>query len=188
MATDMRPLVGHSFTFRQEPTPWWDGMVHCEVLELELHKRLRYAWRTGGPEASRLDTVVTWTLTPTPSGGTRLLLEHSGFPARQHLRLRRRSQGMAAHGGRAPAGRVGEGPLKRRPFWLHRTTSGARAQRSSNVSRPTVPWTRKPAAPSASSARPSKVIARLKRASAMAARKLPSAGQSEVSQGIRFPK
>ena len=26
-----------------------------------------------------LDTVVTWTLTPTPSGGTRLSLEHSGF-------------------------------------------------------------------------------------------------------------
>ena len=26
-----------------------------------------------------LDTVVTWTLTPTPSVGTRLALEHSGF-------------------------------------------------------------------------------------------------------------
>ena len=26
-----------------------------------------------------LDTVVTWTLTPTPSGGPRLELEHSGF-------------------------------------------------------------------------------------------------------------
>jgi hypothetical protein len=21
--------------------PWWDGIVHCEVLELDLHKRLR---------------------------------------------------------------------------------------------------------------------------------------------------
>lgn len=29
MVNDMRPLVGHSFTFRQEPTPWWDGIVHC---------------------------------------------------------------------------------------------------------------------------------------------------------------
>jgi uncharacterized protein YndB with AHSA1/START domain len=26
-----------------------------------------------------LDTEVTWTLTPTPSGGTRLALVHSGF-------------------------------------------------------------------------------------------------------------
>jgi uncharacterized protein YndB with AHSA1/START domain len=78
MANDMQPLVGHSFTFRAEPMPWWDGIVHCEVLEMEPHKRLRYSWRSG-PESSPLDTVVTWTLTPTPSGGTRLALEHSGF-------------------------------------------------------------------------------------------------------------
>jgi uncharacterized protein YndB with AHSA1/START domain len=78
MATDMRPLVGSSFTFKADPTPWWDGIVHCEVLELDLHKRLRYSWRSG-PESSPLDTVVTWKLTPTPSGGTLLALEHSGF-------------------------------------------------------------------------------------------------------------
>jgi uncharacterized protein YndB with AHSA1/START domain len=74
MNNDMRPLVGQSFTFKDKPMPWWDGIVHCEVLELDLHKRLRYSWRAGA-----LDTVVTWTLTPTPSGGTRLALEHSGF-------------------------------------------------------------------------------------------------------------
>ncbi len=78
MVNDMRPLVGHSFTFKAEPTPWWDGIVNCEVLEVDLHKRLRYWWRSG-PESSPLDTVVTFTLTPTPSGGTRLALEHSGF-------------------------------------------------------------------------------------------------------------
>jgi uncharacterized protein YndB with AHSA1/START domain len=78
MVNHMRPLVGHSFTFKAQPTPWWDGIVHCEVLEIELHKRLRYTWRSG-PESSPLDTVVTWTLTPTPSGGTRLALERSGF-------------------------------------------------------------------------------------------------------------
>lgn len=78
MANDMRPVVGHRFTFTQEPTPWWDGIVHCEVLELDLHKRISYTWRSG-PEASPLDTVVTWTLTPTASGGTRLVLDHSGF-------------------------------------------------------------------------------------------------------------
>ena len=78
MATDLRPIVGNSFTFKSDPTPWWDGIVHCEVLELDLNKRLRYSWRSGAG-ASSLDTVVTWTLTPTPSGGTRLELEHSGF-------------------------------------------------------------------------------------------------------------
>jgi uncharacterized protein YndB with AHSA1/START domain len=78
MDNDLRPVVGHSFTFRAEPQPWWDGIVNCEVLEMEQHKRLRYSWRSG-PASSPLDTVVTWTLTPTPSGGTRLGLEHSGF-------------------------------------------------------------------------------------------------------------
>lgn len=78
MPTDLRPVVGNNFTFRSDPTPWWDGIVHCEVLEIEQHKRLTYTWRSG-PESSPLDTVVTWTLTPTPSGGTRLALEHSGF-------------------------------------------------------------------------------------------------------------
>src|SRR6266849_8643890 len=74
MANDMRPVVGLTFTFKAQPTPWWDGLVKCEVLELDPHKRLRYSWRSSG-----VDTIVTWTLTPTPSGGTRLALEQSGF-------------------------------------------------------------------------------------------------------------
>jgi uncharacterized protein YndB with AHSA1/START domain len=78
MSNDMQPAAGRSFTFRSEPTPWWDGIVHCEMLEIEPPKRLSYTWRSG-PESSPLDTVVTWTLTPTPSGGTRLTLKHSGF-------------------------------------------------------------------------------------------------------------
>jgi uncharacterized protein YndB with AHSA1/START domain len=78
MSTDMQPVAGHAFTFRAQATPWWDGIVKCDVLENEPHKRLSYSWRSG-PESTPLDTVVTWTLTPTPSGGTRLALEHSGF-------------------------------------------------------------------------------------------------------------
>jgi len=78
MDNDMRPLVGQSFTFEQQPTPWWDGIVRCKVLESDPKKRLRYSWQSG-PASSPLDTVVTWMLTPTPSGGTRLTLKHSGF-------------------------------------------------------------------------------------------------------------
>jgi len=78
MESDMKPLVGQNFTFRAKPTPWWDGIVRCEVLESDPQRRLRYSWRSGSAP-SGLDTVVTWTLTPTPSGGTRLALEHSGF-------------------------------------------------------------------------------------------------------------
>lgn len=86
MTTDMQPLVGQRFTFKSEPTPWWDGVVSCEVLELELHKRLRYTWRSGSAP-SGLDTVVRWTLTVTASGGTRLTLEQSGFAPANGLAL-----------------------------------------------------------------------------------------------------
>jgi uncharacterized protein YndB with AHSA1/START domain len=77
MKTDMPAEPGKAFTFQAEPMPFWDGIVHSEILELEPQKRLRYTWK-GGPGASPLDTVVTWTLVPV-AGGTRLQLEHSGF-------------------------------------------------------------------------------------------------------------
>ena len=77
MTTDIRPVVGHRFTFQAKPMPGWDGVVQCEVLEVEPEKSIRYSWR-GGSESARLDSVVTWTLTPT-AAGTHLLLEHTGF-------------------------------------------------------------------------------------------------------------
>ena len=84
MPNDIRPAVGQSFTFKSDPTPWWDGIVRCEVLEVVPQKRIRYTWRSGSGE-NELDTVVTWTLEPAPSGGTLLGLEHSGFrPADGH--------------------------------------------------------------------------------------------------------
>ncbi|MEH1058461.1 SRPBCC domain-containing protein [Micromonospora sp. CPCC 206171] len=75
MPNDVAPVVGHRFTFRTEPRPaqGFDGVVHCEVLEVDPPRRLRWAWR-GGP----LDTEVSWTLAP-EGRGTRLFLEHSGF-------------------------------------------------------------------------------------------------------------
>jgi uncharacterized protein YndB with AHSA1/START domain len=77
MPNDLRAVVGHKFTFKAPPMYGWDGTVHCEVLEVEPLKRLRYSW-TGGPENSRLDSTVTWTLLATATG-TRLSLEHAGF-------------------------------------------------------------------------------------------------------------
>jgi uncharacterized protein YndB with AHSA1/START domain len=77
MKTDMPAERGKAFTFRIDPMPYWDGIVHSEILELEPQKRLRYTWK-GGPGSSPLDTVVTWTLVAV-DGGTRLELEHSGF-------------------------------------------------------------------------------------------------------------
>jgi uncharacterized protein YndB with AHSA1/START domain len=74
MPNDIKPVVGHDFTFRTDPAPGFDGIVHCKIIEVKQTSRLVYSWR-GGP----IDTIVTWTLTPTPSGGTHLRLEQSGF-------------------------------------------------------------------------------------------------------------
>ncbi len=73
MDNDIRAEVGHRFNFRSKPMGNWDGVVYCEVLTVEAPKLLRYSWRGGD-----LDTVLTFTLTPTASG-TLLSLEHEGF-------------------------------------------------------------------------------------------------------------
>jgi uncharacterized protein YndB with AHSA1/START domain len=64
---------GAAFTFKTQPYPGWDGIVNCRILEIEAHRKLSYTWGAIG-----LDTVVTFTLTPTASG-TRLSLVQSGF-------------------------------------------------------------------------------------------------------------
>jgi uncharacterized protein YndB with AHSA1/START domain len=74
MPNDIAPVVGHRFTFRTQPAPGFDGIVHCEVLEVINNERLVYSWR-GGP----LETVVTWTLSAGGDGGTILQLVQDGF-------------------------------------------------------------------------------------------------------------
>ncbi len=70
---DLRP--GTAFTFKTQPYPGWDGTVNCRLLEIEANRKLSYTWVVGDMV---LDTVVTFTLTPTASG-TRLSLVQSGF-------------------------------------------------------------------------------------------------------------
>jgi len=83
MENDIEPVVGHKFNFRAKPTADWDGVVHCEVLEVDPPHRLVYSWQGGtehdGSPGPRLDTTVTWTLTQTVKGGTLLNLVHHGF-------------------------------------------------------------------------------------------------------------
>jgi uncharacterized protein YndB with AHSA1/START domain len=90
MENDIRPVVGHKFTFRAQPQPWWDGVVHCEILEVEPESRLRYSWRGGA-----LDTMVTWTLRPSKTGGTFLRLEHTGFSDKDQFAYKGMSEGWA---------------------------------------------------------------------------------------------
>ncbi|NOU30364.1 MAG: SRPBCC domain-containing protein [Polyangiaceae bacterium] len=70
---------GAAFTFKTQPYPGWDGTVDCKMVEVEPKKKLVYTWAVGG---MGLDTVVTFTITPTASG-TRLSLEQSGFKPSQ---------------------------------------------------------------------------------------------------------
>jgi uncharacterized protein YndB with AHSA1/START domain len=68
MKNDFNPVVGHRFNFRGD----W-GAVDCQVMAVEPNKTLSYTWGALG-----LESVVTWTLSPT-STGTHLRMEQSGF-------------------------------------------------------------------------------------------------------------
>jgi uncharacterized protein YndB with AHSA1/START domain len=78
-ASDFKPVVGHRFQFRTAAMGGWNGIIDCEVLQVEAPRRLSYTW-VGGPQAMQVDTTVVWTLTE-GEGGTRLHLEQSGFPS-----------------------------------------------------------------------------------------------------------
>ena len=73
MDNDLEPVVGHRFKFRSTPVPNWDGVIASEVLAVEPNKTLSYTWAAYG-----LESVITWTLTPTEAG-TQVRMEQSGF-------------------------------------------------------------------------------------------------------------
>ena len=72
MKNDFKPVADHRFNLRGD----W-GAVDCRVLAIEPNKTLSYTW-----EAMGLESVVTWTLTPT-SKVTQLRMEQAGFRADQ---------------------------------------------------------------------------------------------------------
>ena len=79
LPNDFEPVAGHRFNLRSTPMPQWNGVIDCEVLVVEPHRRLSYRWDVSGMEAaSGFKTVVTFTLTPTP-GGVLLRMEQAGF-------------------------------------------------------------------------------------------------------------
>jgi uncharacterized protein YndB with AHSA1/START domain len=92
---DLKLEPGAAFTFKAEPQPGWDGTVSCRFVEIEAHRKLSYTWVVGD-----IDTVVTFTLTPTASG-TRLSLEQSGFKPDQ-----KQNFGGARYGWRMMGGKL----------------------------------------------------------------------------------
>ena len=75
MQNDFAPVVGHAFKLRGE----WGGVLDCEVLEIEPERTLAYTWNFASDDpAYALESVVTFTLTPTATG-THLRMEQAGF-------------------------------------------------------------------------------------------------------------
>lgn len=75
MPNDFKPVAGHRFTFTARPIPGigFDGVISCQVLDIEEPRLLRVSWGGG-----TLDTTVTWRLRP-EGRGTRLFITHAGF-------------------------------------------------------------------------------------------------------------
>ena len=92
---DLELQPGAEFTFRTQPYPNWDGTVNCRFIEIEPRRKLSYAWTV-----PFLDTVVTFTLTPTASG-TRLSIVQSGFKAEQ-----KQERGGARYGWKMMSGKL----------------------------------------------------------------------------------
>lgn len=92
---DLELDPGATFTFNAEPQPGWDGIVNCRFLEIDAHKKLSWTWVVGD-----IDTVVTFTLTPTESG-TLLSLVQSGFKPDQ-----KRNFGGARYGWKMMGGKL----------------------------------------------------------------------------------
>jgi uncharacterized protein YndB with AHSA1/START domain len=92
--TNLKLETGASFKFNAPPQPGWDGTVNCEILDIEPDKRISWRWVVG-----ELDTVVTFTLTPTASG-TLLHLVQSGFKPSQKQNFGGARYGWKLMGGR----------------------------------------------------------------------------------------
>jgi uncharacterized protein YndB with AHSA1/START domain len=101
LAQWLLPTVGYklqrgaAFTFKTDPINGWDGIVHSRVTEIEPLRKLTYAWDVGD-----INTVVTFALTPSPSG-THLSLVQSGFRPDQKKNL-----GGARYGWRMMGGKL----------------------------------------------------------------------------------
>jgi uncharacterized protein YndB with AHSA1/START domain len=91
---DLKLEPGAAFTFKAEPQPGWDGVVNCRLLEIQAQRKLSWRWVVGD-----IDTVVTFTLTPTASG-THLSLVQSGFKPDQKRNVAGARYGWKMMGGK----------------------------------------------------------------------------------------
>jgi len=80
MENDFKPVVGHRFQFRTQPSEYWDGVIEGEVLIVDAPNRVSYTWASGGEKHT-----ITWTLQDLGDGKVNLHLEQSGLSSQQAL-------------------------------------------------------------------------------------------------------
>jgi uncharacterized protein YndB with AHSA1/START domain len=94
-------VVGTKFQFIGKPKPGWNGVVDCEVIEVDEPSLLRWTWT----DTSTGDTTeVLYQLEP-HAGGTRFSYDHTGFTGLSgffmaqllgHVRRKMLNQGLTA--------------------------------------------------------------------------------------------
>ena len=79
MENDFKPVVGHRFQFRTQPTEYWNGIIDGEVLIVDEPNLLSYTLESGEKH------TVTWTLQDLGEGKINLHLEQTGISNTQAL-------------------------------------------------------------------------------------------------------
>ncbi|QYR19250.1 SRPBCC domain-containing protein [Paenibacillus sp. sptzw28] len=80
MENDFKPVVGHRFQFRTQPSEYWNGIIDGEVLIVDAPNRVSYTWTSGAGTHT-----VTWTLQDLGDGKVNLHLEQTGISNEQAL-------------------------------------------------------------------------------------------------------
>ncbi|MBD2845414.1 SRPBCC domain-containing protein [Paenibacillus sp. IB182496] len=80
LPNNFKPIEGHRFQFRNEPNPFWDGIIDGEVLLVDEPRKLSYSWAVGEEKH-----VVTWTIRDLGDGHVNLHLEQTGITNEQGL-------------------------------------------------------------------------------------------------------
>ena len=75
--TDVSPLGAIGDPYRID---FGDSAVEGVIVDVQPGRRLAYTWRWEADDADE-QTLVSWTIEPVGDDGTRISLEHTGWPA-----------------------------------------------------------------------------------------------------------
>ena len=81
MPNDFKAIMGYKFTFQSQPKRGWDGVVYCEVKELNPPKCLGFTW-----EGNNMEQYVSFDLKEV-GRNTEFTLTHAGW-SEEHMELR----------------------------------------------------------------------------------------------------